>query len=215
LTEDFTSEVESRLDLLFQEGGESAQSIESSGGFGAHPLKALKAILLSVEWEITDSSMESLIKEIKTLEDFYKDDKLILVFLRLLDSIAKYVKVKKGNSHPNATSLLTSVYMGLEEVAQSKGLSRKEKEKILLQELEKFKKLKEDIIRRKVGHDEKEKDGAGIPKSEAPDMEKPAPDPAKVSSRESLDDALQEIKEVIREEFRALRAEIKLWRESR
>jgi hypothetical protein len=221
LTEDFKSQVESRLDYLFKEDEESTESMERLGGFGDHPLKALKAVLLSVEWEITDSSMESLINELKTLEDFYKDDKLILTFLRLLGSIARYIKVRKGKSHPNATSLLTSVYNGLEKVALSEGMSRQEKEKILLQEVEKFKKLKEDVIRRKEEQKEEQKEevkeSVVIPQSEAgsPDTEKPAPDPAKMPSHELFVYALEEIKEVIRAEFRALRAEMKLWRESR
>jgi hypothetical protein len=230
VTEDLKSEVESRLDYLFHEDEEPTESIDRLGGVGDHPLKALKAVLLSVEWEITDSSLESLINELKTLEDFYKDDKLILAFLRLLNSIARYIKARKGKSHPGATSLLTSVYNGLEKVALSEGMNRKEKEKILLQEVEKFKRLKEDVIRRKMEEKEEEikeeqkeevkeevTETVTIPPIEAgrPDTEKPLPDTAGMTSHELFVYALEEIKEVIRAEFRALRAEIKLWRESR
>ena len=234
MTEDLKSEVESRLDYLFHEDEEPTESMDRLGGVGDHPLKALKAVLLSVEWEITDSSLESLINELKSLEDFYKDDKLILAFLRLLNSIARYIKVRKGKSHPGATSLLTSVYNGLEKVTLSEGMSRKEKERILLQEVEKFKRLKEDVIRRK--REEKEEEikeevreeakeefreevtvTVAAPQIEAgsPDTEEPSPDTEKMSSHELFVYALEEIKEVIRAEFRALRAEIKLWRESR
>jgi hypothetical protein len=222
VTEDLKSEVESRLNYLFHEDEEPTESIDRLGGVGDHPLKALKAVLLSVEWEITDSSLESLINELKTLEDFYKDDKLILAFLRLLNSIARYIKARKGKSHPGATSLLTSVYNGLEKVALSEGMNRKEKEKILLQEVEKFKRLKEDVIRRKMEEKEEEvkeevTETVTIPPIEAgrPDTEKPLPDTAGMTSHELFVYALEEIKEVIRAEFRALRAEIKLWRESR
>jgi hypothetical protein len=220
VTEDFRSQVESRLDYLFQEDEESTEPTEATdrlASVGDHPLKALKAVLLSVEWEITDSSMESLINELHALEDFYKDDKIILAFLRLLSSIARYIKVRKGKSHPNATSLLTSVYEGLEKVALSEAMSRKEKEKILLLEVEKFKQLKEDVISRKKEQKEAVEDGTVIPQKEAvsPDMEKPLSDKAHMSSHELFIYALEEIKEVIRAEFRALRAEIKLWRESR
>jgi hypothetical protein len=222
VTEDLKSEVESRLNYLFHEDEEPTESIDRLGGVGDHPLKALKAVLLSVEWEITDSSLESLINELKTLEDFYKDDKLILAFLRLLNSIARYIKARKGKSHPGATSLLISVYNGLEKVALSEGMNRKEKEKILLQEVEKFKRLKEDVIRRKMEEKEEEvkeevTETVTIPPIEAgrPDTEKPLPDTAGMTSHELFVYALEEIKEVIRAEFRALRAEIKLWRESR
>jgi len=219
LTEDFKSQVESRLDDLFHEDEESMDSMDRFGGVGDHPLKGLKAILLSIEWEITDSSMESLINELKTLEDFYKDDKLILTFLRLLNSIARYIKVRRGKAHPNATSLLTSVYNGLERVSLSEGMSRKEKENILLQEVDKFKKLKEEVIRRKKEQEEEEtKQSAAVALEEAAGRltEEPTqPDLSSMTTQELVLYALEEIKEVIREEFGALRAEMKAWRESR
>jgi hypothetical protein len=226
VTEDLKSEVESRLEDLFHEDEELTESMDRLWGVGDHPLKALKAVLLSVEWEITDDSLESLIDELKTLDDFYKDDKLILAFLRLLNAIARYIKARKGKSHPGATSLLTSVYNGLEKVALSERMNRKERERILLQEVEKFKRLKEDVIRRKKEEKQEQQEEevkeevtetATIPRIEAgsPDMEKPLPDTGKMSSHELFVYALEEIKEVIRAEFRALRAEIKLWRESR
>lgn len=224
MTEDLKSEVESRLDSLFHEDEETVESMDTLGGVGDHPLKALKAVLLSVEWEITDSSLESLLDELKSLEDFYKEDKLILAFIRLLNSIARYIKARKGKSHPGATSLLTSVYNGLEKVALSEGINRKERERILLQEVEKFKRLKEDVMRRKKEAEKEEQKEAveevvtaTVPGAEAggADTERPLPDPAKMSSHELFVYALEEIKEVIRAEFRALRAEIKLWRETR
>jgi hypothetical protein len=217
LQEDFKSQVESRLDDLFQEDDETLEPMDRLAGFGDHPLKSLKAVLLSVEWEITDNSMESLINELKTMEDFYKADKIILTFLRLLGSIANYIKVRKGKSHPNATRLLISVYNGLEKVALSEGMGRKKKEKILLYEVEKFKKLKEEIIRRKEEKKEKEMESVTMVHTESSTTapEKPAQDLAKMSPHELFAYGLEEIKEVIRAEFRALRAEIKMWRESR
>jgi hypothetical protein len=216
LDEDLKSQVEGRLNDLFREDEGLMEPTASLPRVGDHPLKALKARLLSVEWEITDSSMESLLGELKTLEDFYRDDKIILTFLRLLGPTARYVKVRKGDSHPHATGLLGSIYHGLERVALSEDMSRKEKEKILLQEVEKFKKLKEDVIRRRERKKEEMEESAKTPRteSEVAPVEKPAPDLVTMPSREFLAYALDEIKEVIRAEFRALRDEVKRWNES-
>ncbi len=217
MQEDFKRQVESRLDDLFQEDDETFEPMERFAGFGDHRLTSLKAILLSVEWEITDSSMDGLVNELKTLEDFYKADKIILVFLRLLGSIANYIKVKKSRAHPSATRLLISIYNGLEKVVLSEGMGRKEKERILLHEVEKFKKLKEEILRQRVDKKEEEMEIAAMlhPESLTVSPVKPAEDLAKMSPHELFAYGLEEIKEVIRAEFRALRAEIKLWRESR
>jgi hypothetical protein len=212
LRDDFTSQVESRLNDLFHDEEEIVEPMEGLGGFGDHPLKALKAMFLSVEWEINDSSMEGLINELKSLEDFYQGDKVILSFLRLLRPIARYIKVRKGKSHPKATGLLSSVYNSLERVALSEDMSRKEREKLLLQEVEKFKKLREEVIRQREEKKEEVEENAAdhLTKRGAAPAQKPAPDLEKMPSQELFASAIEEIKELIREEFRALREEVRL-----
>jgi hypothetical protein len=233
--DNFRSQVEDRLDHLFQE--DSLEATEEQVGLAEHPLKGLKAVLLSIDWEITDSTMESLLNEIKNVEYVYSEDKIILTFLQLLGSIGRYVKANKGRAHPEATRMINSVYEALERVALTEGMSRPEKEKLLLEEVAKFKKLKEQVMVRKV-----EKKEPGVAEVTPPSAPAPAPaledkripvaeSPARgeahvetgpeearfagMSPHEAFSYALEEIKDVIRAEFRALRAEIKLWRESK
>ena len=232
--DNFRSQVEDRLDHLFQE--DSPDATEEHIGLGEHPLKGLKAVLLSIDWEITDSTMDSLLNEIKNVEYVYSEDKIILTFLQLLGSIGRYVKANKGRAHPEATRMINSVYEALEKVALTEDISRQEKEKMLLQEVAKFKKLKEQVV---LGKAEKKEPGVAVvtpPPAPAPG---PAPEEERIavaespareevavetkpealfagmSPHEAFAYALEEIKDVIRAEFRALRAEIKLWRESK
>ena len=232
--DNFRSQVEDRLDHLFQE--ESPEATEEHVGLGEHPLKGLKAVLLSIDWEITDSTMDSLLNEIKNVEYVYSEDKIILTFLQLLGSIGRYVKANKGRAHPDATRVINSVYEALEKVALTEGMTRVEKEKMLLEEVANFKKLKQQVVLRKA---EKKAPAvsevtpplapppAPVPKErEIPVTESSAPEEtpvevraeprfAEMSPHEAFAYALEEIKDVIRAEFRALRAEIKLWRESK
>jgi hypothetical protein len=228
--DNFRSQVEARLDHLFQE--DSPEATEEHIGLIEHPLKGLKAVLLSIDWEITDSTMDSLLNEIKNVEYVYSEDKIILTFLQLLGSIGRYVKANKGRAHPEATRVINSVYGALEKVALTEDISRQEKEKMLLQEVAKFKKLKEQVVLRKA---EKKEPGAAvvtpprapeeeekrIPLTESPVLEEAAMETkpegrfAGMPPHEAFAYALEEIKDVIRAEFRALRAEIKLWRESK
>lgn len=244
--DDFRSQVEDRLDHLFQE--DSPEATEDQVGLGEHPLKNLKAVLLSIDWEITDSTMDGLLNEIKNVEYVYAEDKIILTFLQLLGSIGRYVKANKGKAHPEATRVINSVYEALEKAALTEGISRAEKEKMLLAEVAKFKKLKELVVLRKAekkepalspvkpppevfpapAPEEKETAVAETPfreEKEIPEAETPVREEAPAESRpvdfgamsphEAFAYALEEIKSVIRAEFRALRAEIKLWRESK
>jgi hypothetical protein len=225
------------LDHLFQE--DSPATTEHRVGFGEHPLKGLKAVMLSIEWEITDSTMDSLLNEIKNVEYVYGEDKIILTFLQLIGAVGRYVKTNKARAHPDATRLITSVYESLEKVALTDGLSRAEKERMLLEEVAKFKKLKEEVMLRKVEKKEPLIPDVTAPPTPAPapsptpapeekenlSAERPAPEEAQtkteaqlrfspMSPHEAFAYALEEVKEVIRAEFKALRAEIKLWRES-
>jgi hypothetical protein len=232
--DNFRSQVEDRLDHLFQE--ESPEATEEHVGLGEHPLKGLKAVLLSIDWEITDSTMDSLLNEIKNVEYVYSEDKIILTFLQLLGSIGRYVKANKGRAHPDATRVINSVYEALEKVALTEGMTRAEKEKMLLEEVAKFKKLKEQVVLRKVEKREPSVSDVTPPSTafpapapeekESPVTESPAREEAQVETRsearfaemsphEAFAYALEEIKDVIRAEFRALRAEIRLWRESK
>jgi hypothetical protein len=230
--DNFRAQVEDRLDHLFQE--DSPEAAEEHVGLGEHPLKGLKAVLLSIDWEITDSTMDGLLNEIKNVEYVYSEDKIILTFLQLLGSIGRYVKANKGRAHPEATRVINSVYEALEKVALTEGMSRQVKEKMLLDEVAKFKKLKEQVVLRKV---EKKEPGVaegtpppapapGPEEKRIPLTESPVPEEAAVETKpearfagmpphEAFAYALEEIKDVLRAEFRALRAEIKLWRESK
>jgi hypothetical protein len=228
--DDFRSQVEDRLEHLFRE--DSPEERDDHAGLVEHPLKGLKAVMLSIDWEITDSTMDSLINEIKNVEFIYSEDKIILTFLQLLRSIGRYVKANKGRAHPEATRLINSVYEALESVALTEGMSRPEKEKMLLEEVAKFKKLKERVMLRKAEKQQPEVSEATPPPAPAPEAKEiraegipvwkeahaePGPEGrfSEMSPHEAFAYALEEIRELIRAEFRALRAEIKLWRESK
>jgi len=257
--DDFRSQVEDRLDHLFQE--DSPEETEEYVGLGEHPLKNLKAVLLSIDWEITDSTMDSLLNEIKSVEYVYAEDKIILTFLQLLGSVGRYVKANKGKAHPEATRVINSVYEALEKAALTEGISRAEKEKMLLAEVAKFKKLKELVMLRKAEkkepavppvkpppevspapvpeekripaaetpvqvqremvveeapvREEKETAAPGTPAREETPAEARPVDFRGMAPHEAFAYALEEIKSMILAEFRALRAEIKLWRESK
>lgn len=221
MKEALKSEVESRLDHLFEEKKASPEPEASSGEFSLSPLKPLKAVILSIDWEITDDIMASLLAELKRLEDVFRDEKISLTFLQILTSIGKYLKLNKGNAHPNTVMLMDSVYNALEKVVRSEAMSREEKENLLLSEVTKFKHLKEEIaFHRAKRKDEKPVAGVSVPTLDqgtpAEETEKPwvRPDLAQMPTHEAFAIAVDEIKDLIRAEFKALRAEIKLWRGS-
>ena len=116
-----------------------ADDIESS------PIKELKSIILSLEWEITDPVMEKLEEEIRKMELLAKDDKILLAYLQLLGSLGKYIRKKLAQAHVDSITLLHSVYESLEKAMLSKEMSDAAKKKMLIHHVAQYKKLKQDI----------------------------------------------------------------------
>jgi hypothetical protein len=150
------AEVDQRLERLFGGSDESPAPTVGERSKEVSPLWDLKAIILSIDWEITDEIMTRLTEQIGRAKNAFNEDKTILLFLQLLDSVGKYIKTNKADTHPDAIKLLNSVYTSLEKVALTKGISSKEKEKTLLFEIKRFKKLKEHIAIRKTETSERE-----------------------------------------------------------
>ena len=118
-------------------------------GKSTHPQDSsfteLSAIILSIEWEITDQTMNSLISEINRLKKIHKDNKIVYSFLQLNGSLGNYIRSKKVNSHPDSINLLHSIYRGLEKVATTPEITKAEMKMILSAEVEKFKELTPSI----------------------------------------------------------------------
>jgi hypothetical protein len=142
-------EVEGRLDNLFGDEDTAADILEDSHESDDSPLRELKTIVLSIDWEITDEVMTNFVKQIAVLKDRLKDDKIIIVFLQLLGSLGEYIRINKGKSHPGAFKILTSLFNELDKIVQSKDLTESEKKKILSAQLTKYKTLKEQLIKAK------------------------------------------------------------------
>ena len=215
-------------DTLGQSGStlNTANDTDNSGG---NPLRELKSIVLSLDWEITDEVMGRFFQEIQRLEDEYGNQKILVSFLHLLDSIGKYIKTHKGKAHPHAGKLLNSAFMSLEKVIRSQHLTPMERKRMLARELKRYRRLKEQIAFRKTGRAKENtvqgvdktgtvieqqqaastiEGGSGVPDKTAEEFKGP------VDMIEAFAGALEELKQFIHGEFRALREELKEWRKT-
>jgi len=233
-----TAEVEQRLDDIFgleDDDGtdfmEDADFIEEDTGSDDppstftgsildedSPLRDLKGIVLSLDWEITDENMNRFLEEVELLKIKFQGEKIPRMYLQILDSVGKYIRKRKVRSHPESIRLLSSAYKSFEKALMNPETPKAEKRKALYKEITKLKLLKEKIGREKSEH---------IPPrapEEAPQMPPTEPEAAPpstpgmkapVPAHEAFAYALEEIKQVIKSEFQAIRAELKLWREDK
>ncbi len=197
----FSDEVEDRLEHLFGEE-EPAEMTETNGGAVIdYPLRELKTIILSIDWEITPEVMAGFVDQIGVLQDKFSDDKIVLVFLQLLGSLGEYIRKNLGQSHPEAFRNLNSLFVELEKIVQDEDLTANEKKRILSTELSKYKQLKGELT--------KTKTPATVTKAATvtPPLAQPdAPQP-------DIAQAIADLKHIFQRELQALREEIKALRD--
>ncbi len=220
-----TAEVEKRLDDIFGDEGDSQSAFLDNGPLAQDsPLRNLKSIVLSIDWEITDEIMDKFLEETNRLRDIYANEKIPVLFLQLLGSVGKYIRNQKARAHPDSIRILNSVYNSFEKVLIEETMPESEKRNWLFKEVNKFKKLKHDISQ---ARSERPESALEPEPSPAPPLEETPykgtglePDTSGMEhdvmpAHEAFAYALEEIKQVIKAEFQALRAELRLWREGR
>ncbi len=226
------AEVSSRLDELFgdEETEETPVSIVSSATVSVadepkskakpsaadadsdldedSPIRNLKALVFSIDWEITDETMVDFLDETKRLSQKYKGDKILSMFLKLHESIGKYIKAKKARAHPDSIKFVASVYKNFEKVLISPGMKENQKKQLLSAEVKKFKDFKQRVLLR---------DGSGAPAevvqstavAETRTVKPVSGAGLSLETKEAIDYILEQVKKEIKAEFHTLRQIIK------
>jgi len=225
-----TSELESRLDDLFRED-DAPEMVETEPQPEEYPLSELKNLVLSIDWEITDKVLADFLTQVKSLKAQYHDDKIVLMFLQILGSLGEYIKTNRGKAHPKTFKILNSVFARLDAVVRTGGMSDTEKKKNLQTAMQRYKMLREEISKEKVGagrqskitESKKAKPPAKKQASEADvaaaaspietvetaDSEPTVSEPKSTISSDALAEAVNEIKAYIHAEIDKLREELK------
>ncbi len=97
----------------------------------------LKAIVLGIDWEITDQDLNDLRREVFRLEEKFSKSRPKLILLQGIGTLAAYIKLKKSNAHPDAFKVMQLFYESLEKIVQEP-LSFEAEKVILLPAVEKF-----------------------------------------------------------------------------
>ena len=102
------------------------------------PLKDLKSIVLSIEWEINDQILEQFEEEISKLYLLYTGNRILQGFLRILRFLGRYIRVRGVSSNQDSINLLLSVYDHLENVMIGAGMTEARKHIVLIDNIKKY-----------------------------------------------------------------------------
>lgn len=171
------------------------------------PIDSLKALISAIEWEISDDTMDAFIIEVERLKEKHQDDPMLVMFLKLHESIGKYIRSKKARAHPDAIKFVTSVFMSFEKVITTPLMPNAQKKKLLFAEMKIFKEFKQRLMNRKQDAGNDSPDRVSTAKSERTLIT-----PVKLENQEAIDylveHLVREMKKMIKGEFEKLRQEI-------
>ncbi len=108
------------------------------------PLKDIKSIVLSIEWEISEDILSQFDDEINRLYLLYTGNRITQGFLRILRFLGRYIRVRGARSNQDSINLLLSVYDQLETVMVSEGMTEARKHIILIENIKKYRKWVEN-----------------------------------------------------------------------
>ena len=193
----FAFDLENRLDDFFSDALPSQDESPADAPPAPKtdlPLKELKSTILAIDWEITDDVLETFIGQVDGLLEQFEDDKVIHTLLRLLKSLGKYVRTHKSKAHPDTIKRIMAVYSALEESVTNDDMSRNEKEKMMLEEVRQFQRLKALIF-------------SSPPSNVSGGLQKPIKS-EEMPGIDSVVSAIDELKSMMAKELSAIREEL-------
>lgn len=137
------SELDERLDDIFGQDESDGASFADGGG---SPLAELKGLMLTIDWEISDDTINAFNSEVEHLKRLYVGDQQVPPLFKMMSSLMSYLQAKKGDAHPDTINVLKSIYNSLETVVEDRTVSPQGKKSIIDKEIENFKKFKIDIV---------------------------------------------------------------------
>lgn len=210
-------------------------SAREAGALSDHPLQVLKALVLSIDWEISEDTVSGFLLELGRLQKAHADDPVNRKWFELLVGIGHYILKRKADIHPEAIRLLHAVFQDMEASFFPDRTPAAQRKERLLSRIAEYNHLR-DMVRSAAGSGERQDQAQGIQRPMPEDRPKPsllspplaadrseeeAPSAAAGSTGSPIRDtvihdafveAMTELRNLIQAEFRALRAEIRLWR---
>ena len=112
-------------------------------------LYRLKALILAIDWEISDGTLQHFGTVVREFLSAYQQDKISHHFLKILQGLGNYIGSRKADAHPDAISFLRSVFDAFEKTVQTPALSYQSKKEILESRIHQFNELKARLSKEK------------------------------------------------------------------
>jgi hypothetical protein len=175
-TKQSASEKKTAPEELFEWVEPPAASLKTKNNLSlTSPLRTLKTIIWSIDWEISDQILLMLNEELNQLKQYYQEDETVIKFLLLMEAVGRYITKRQGKSHPESVRLLREFFVELERIVFTMGLSEVERKASLQKQIDKFNALKKKLASSRATEVASEEPApkTGAPPKKAPSKKKP------------------------------------------
>ena len=90
----------------------------------------LRSLVLSLDQEREDATMDKFSLEVSRLKEMWKQDVILNIFLQILHAVGKYIKANKTKDHADSFKLLHSTIAVLEKVVSTPDMAPGAKKKL-------------------------------------------------------------------------------------
>lgn len=143
---DFTTEQSNHiLSGCIQNYKSLKNKIASQPLVTATEIQELKAVILAVDWEISDQTLKTFDEVTRRLLLRLKSHKILHSFVRIIHSMGRYIASKKANAHKDSISFLRSVFENFEKIIQTPEMQFPEKKKLIESDINAFHNFKREI----------------------------------------------------------------------
>ena len=108
----------------------------------AADIENMKAVILAIDWEITEQTLNNFEVELSRQMERFREYNIHHTFLKIIQSIGRYVASYKAKAHADSIFFLRSVFNNFELLILTPDMALKEKKQLLEADLKKFQTFK-------------------------------------------------------------------------
>ena len=112
-------------------------------------MQDLKAVMLAIDWEISNTTLQNFEEVVSNLLARLKNYKIHHSFLKIIHSVGRYIGSQRANAHTDAISFLRSVFENFEHIVQTPAMSFAQKKQLLRADINRFHEFKVKIFQQK------------------------------------------------------------------
>ncbi len=121
------------------------QEITSRPILEKNDIDDLSSVILAMDWEITDSTINNFDRVVKALSIKVGNHKIFKSYLTIIHNTGRYIGAQKAQAHTDSISFLKTIFERFEYIALSNDLSLLNKKENLDEDIKRFQQFKQKI----------------------------------------------------------------------